>query len=392
MNAGCFIEEMAKKGQKKQLVKKRTAFSLSLDREKRVLYFTQNLFPENHLMKKFELSLYWWCQLMGWGSAALFWCYYAYRDGLSTPWFIYNVLSSFIVGIGSTHLYKLFSYRYNWHLLSIRKLLPIMFLGVFSLLIIYTIFNFLISYSIYGDATLDRETLIGMVSGGLRYNAIWVLAFHMYHYARRESKNELEKARLETIAMEAQLHQLNTELNPHFLFNSLNSVKALILENPQAARKALVILSDILRYSLNISKKGVIRLEEELVQIEDYLRMEKIRFEERLEYQLNIAPLSKRAIILPLSLHNLVENAIKHGISKRVNGGNVELKSEIINDRLLLEVRNDGQLIQENSGGLGVKNLKERLQLMYGSEASFSLKNINGSQVTASIQIPLRYE
>jgi len=343
-------------------------------------------------MKEFRLSLYWWCQLLGWGSAALFWSYYAYQSGLSTPLFLYNVLSSFIISVASTHWYKILSHRYHWHLLSIRKIIPIMVLGVLSLLLIYTLFNLLISYSIYGYKALNREVLIGMVSGGLRYNAIWVLAFHLYHYARRESKIELEKARLETVAMEAKLHQLNTELNPHFLFNSLNSVKALILENPHAARKALVILSDILRYSLNISKKRVIRLEEELVQIEDYLRMEKIRFEERLEYQLDIDPLSRQAIILPLSVHNLIENAIKHGINKRVDGGRIELQSSIIDDQLLLEVRNDGQLIANEPGGLGIKNLKERLQLMYGTKASFSLKNINGSQVSASIQIPLRYE
>jgi len=237
------------------------------------------------------------------------------------------------------------------------------------------------------------EVLPGMISGGLRYNAIWILAFHLYHYAKRESAIEIEKTKLENEAIKAQLHQLTAELNPHFLFNSLNSIKALVNYQPEEARHAIVLLSEILRHALQMTKKENILLTEELQQVEKYLELEKIRFEERLEYSFRIHTAAKTTTIPPFSLFNLVENAIKHGISQNVSGGTINISADIVEGDLKLEVNNTGQLKndEKNDRGIGIKNIKERLQLLYGARAEFDLFNTSSNQVTAIIKIPLSY-
>ncbi len=344
-------------------------------------------------MKKQKISLYWACQMLGWGSAAIYWSYFAFNDELSFLQSFLSVFLSFCMAIAASHGYKLLSHRYRWHMKSIRQLLPIMFAGTMVLLSIYSIFNFSLNSLIYQRSFNLGEVLPGMITGGLRYNAIWILAFHLYHYAKRESAIEIEKTKLENEAIKAQLHQLTAELNPHFLFNSLNSIKALVNYQPEEARNAIVLLSEILRHALRMTKKENIPLAEELQQVEKYLQLEKIRFEERLEYNFDISPAAKSASILPFSLFNVVENAIKHGISQNVAGGEISVSADIVNGDLKLEVNNTGQLqINEtNESGIGIKNIKERLQLLYGSKAQFDLFNKNNNQVTAIIKIPLSH-
>jgi len=261
-------------------------------------------------------------------------------------------------------------------------------------LLIYSLFNFTFCVNFY-PLPLNRNTAVnvlpGMLGGGLRYNAIWILAFHLYHYAKRESAIEIEKTKLENEAIKAQLHQLTAELNPHFLFNSLNSIKALVNYQPEEARNAIVLLSEILRHALQMTKKENILLEEELEQVRKYLQLEKIRFEERLHYHFDISPEAKNATILPFSLFNLVENAIKHGISQNVTGGEIKVSAHIVDGNLNLEVNNTGQLKTISGKGIGIKNIKERLQLLYGAKAHFDLFNKDNNQVTAIIQIPLSY-
>jgi sensor histidine kinase YesM len=348
-------------------------------------------------MKGLQINLYWYCQLFGWGAAALYWAYYLFNTGsLSTGLACLSVLMSFSLGILASHGYKLLSHRHRWHLKPIKDLLPIMMMGTLALLVIYVVGNFFLSICIH-QLSLNKATAVlilpGMVTGGLRYNAIWILAFHLYHYAKRESAIEVEKTKLENEAIKAQLHQLTAELNPHFLFNSLNSIKALVNHEPQQARHAIVLLSEILRHALHLSKKESITLAEELEQVEKYLQLEKIRFEERLEFTFDISPQAKSASILPFTLLNLVENAIKHGISQNINGGDINISVHIVGGDLKMEVHNTGQLANSpyNGNGIGIKNIKERLQLLHGSRAHFDVFNTNTYQVTAIIQIPLSY-
>lgn len=149
--------------------------------------------------------------------------------------------------------------------------------------------------------------------------SIWVLAYHLYHYSRLEIETVKENARLLMMIKEAQLNNLSAQLNPHFFFNSLNNIKFLVLENPSSARRAIDLLSELLRNSLNSNVGRLISLNDEIDLVRDYLELEKIRFEERLQIQIEINAAASQYSILPLSIQTLVENAIKHGIERRKN-------------------------------------------------------------------------
>src|SRR5690606_18776526 len=160
---------------------------------------------------------------------------------------------------------------------------------------------------------------------GLRLMAIWVLAYHLYHYHQNKLETAKQNAELLLIAKQAQLDNLSTQLNPHFLFNSLNSIKSLIVENPKIARRAVDLLSDILRTSLYEKDAPFITIKEELELVKDFVDLEKIRFEERLNMSIVMESGLENYLILPLSIQLLVENGIKHGIDKRINGGTIKL-------------------------------------------------------------------
>ncbi len=348
---------------------------------------------------KFKLSPYWICQLSGWGLATAYWVY----------WMIYNQHPSLLEGalitiltlvssIGLTHSYYVLAKRKGWHLLSIRALFPIAIIAIVVLALLFTVINIIINYwgsnSCYQCSFWDAvaEARLRIFITGVRLMAIWVLAFHLYHYAQRGAKAETEKAILENKAYEAQMEKLKAQLNPHFLFNALNSVKAMIALDPAKARRAVVLLSDILRSSLHASKRSFILLEEELQQVKDYVEIEKMRFEERLVIELVIAPESLPAKVLPWCLQLLVENAIKHGINQRKVGGRLRIEAYCVAKELYLQVTNDGQLKkEEDSQGLGLQNLKERLALHYGKTAHFEIKNLATEQVKATIKMPLEY-
>jgi LytS/YehU family sensor histidine kinase len=192
---------------------------------------------------------------------------------------------------------------------------------------------------------------------------------------------------------EMYLNQLKSQLNPHFIFNALNSVRALVDENPSKAKTAITQLSNILRTSLVMDKKRVINFIDELNTVQAYLALESIRFEERLRVSYKIDPDSKQYLIPPMMLQTLVENAIKHGISNLVEGGNIDISTNIKDSMLQLRIRNSGQYKglgkkPGKKGGYGLNNTKERLQLIYGSQASFNIYNENDKFVVTEVNIP----
>ena len=337
--------------------------------------------------KPLKISLYWTCQLLGWGSAAVYWSYFQIRDDFPLWIGIGTVLAPFLTGIGSTHLYKRLAHRSGWIHLDLKQLIPRLVLALTALTTCYIVVGYYLVLVPFGD--ISTSGFLGMATGGLRYMSIWLLAFHLYHHARHSRQAEINQAEYEKLALAAQFKQLNSELNPHFLFNSLNSVKALILENPKAAREAIDLLSGMLRSSLQYTDGKLIPLQEEIRRISDYLALEKIRFEERLQYSFDIKPETRDIRILPLSLYNLVENAIKHGISKSKSGGHIKISSFVEDDKLHLVVVNDGTLGDTSGNGVGLQNVAERLRLVYGPVASLDLKFLTQNQVASSLILPV---
>jgi two-component system, LytTR family, sensor kinase len=194
--------------------------------------------------------------------------------------------------------------------------------------------------------------------------------------------------------IEIELKNLKSQLNPHFIFNALNSIRALVDENPAKSKQAINQLSNILRSSLASDKKGLTKFDDELKIVKDYLGLESIRFEERLKTEFDIHPESQNFLVPPLMIQTLVENGIKHGISKLTQGGVVQVKTSILNRKLKIHIRNSGHLIngaKRSKTGLGLKNTIQRLKLIYGDDASFRIVNENDNFVLTEIIIPQNY-
>jgi two-component system, LytTR family, sensor histidine kinase AlgZ len=189
-----------------------------------------------------------------------------------------------------------------------------------------------------------------------------------------EASREAEARVMETniLAREAELKALKAQVNPHFLFNSLNSISALTSVDPPKAREMCILLSEFLRMTLGLGEKSVIPLSEELALLGRFLAIEKVRFGARLRVEENIQEESKTLLVPPLVLQPLVENAVVHGIANLPEGGAIRLASQCQDGRLFISVENtfDAEATPTRRGGLGLANVRKRLEGRYGTEAS----------------------
>jgi len=226
----------------------------------------------------------------------------------------------------------------------------------------------------------------------------WIIlgVFMALYYYNRYRDREVELVVMENELNNAQLSALKMQLQPHFLFNTLNTVSALISSNTKDAQRVLARLGNLLRTLLDQNKKNFIRLEDEINYIKNYLDIEQIRFMDRLivEYKIDVEGLN--AIVPNLILQPLVENAIKHGFSNRPEGGKIIISSFIKDKRLHMEVGDDGkgcdncEELTLNSG-IGLRNTRERLEKIYKSDFSFILSSELEKGFKVQIIIPLNY-
>ncbi len=349
---------------------------------------------------KRPISLYWKIQVLAWSLTAFYWGFVAFLDGhfiwrLGISDFILDV----IIGISLTHAYRSFSKYYGWHQFELRKLVWRIFFSVIVLAVLYVFFTltklYCIRWLILGQNEMSffesfKSLRLQVFITGTRLMAIWILAFHLYHYAIREIEIAKENASLSMAVKEAQLNQLTAQLNPHFLFNALNNIKFLVTEQPQSARRAIDLLADLLRNSLHTNSNELIPLHQECQLVKDFLELEKMRFEERLEINMEVDADLMNRLVLHLSIQTLVENAVKHGIEKKRQKGFIHVKIVQEQDLLCMSVQNSGQLDTSISNvGIGLKNLKERLSLHYNTKASFEIKMYDNNIVEAKILIPI---
>lgn len=222
---------------------------------------------------------------------------------------------------------------------------------------------------------------------------LWTTIYYIWHYIENSRKNELDKVHLEKTVKELQLKTIKSHINPHFIFNALNSIRALVDENPGRARTAITELSNILRSSMQAEKLETAPLERELGLVKDYLGLEHIRFEDRLQIEYEIDEDTLDQQVPPMMLQTLVENAIKHGISKQVDGGKIKIISDFKDDHHELVVQNTGHLENNiSSDGFGIASTQNRLKLLFGNAAGFEIKNVNGNMVQAKVIIPVNLQ
>lgn len=237
----------------------------------------------------------------------------------------------------------------------------------------------------YFSNSVDSFSVIVCWSGlyfGIKY----------YQLLQQEKQNALKAS---TMAHQAHLKMLRYQLNPHFLFNTLNAISTLVLIKENDTANAMVSrLSDFLRYSLDKDPIKRVPLEQEIQAIDLYLDIEKVRFEDRLTVIWDVAPDSRQALVPSLILQPLIENAIKYAIARTEEGGTISIHAKSFGQDLLIEVADngpganivDGQL--QRHGGVGLPNIRERLQSLYGNNFSFVIAHNKPSGVKISIRIP----
>ncbi len=219
----------------------------------------------------------------------------------------------------------------------------------------------------------------------------WSVLYFGYHYFEKSREQEIRNIKLVSSKNEIELQNLRTQLNPHFMFNSMNSIRALIDEDPGNAKMAVTKLSNLLRSTLIAGRRDLVSLQDELEIVKDYLDLEKIRFEERLDFELDVEPALKSKKFPPLLLQTLTENAVKHGISKLAKGGEVKVIGRIHEGDMMITVLNSGKYEPgkgSTSTGIGLENSRRRLDILFGPEAQMAISNHDG-MVRTQVVLPI---
>ena len=349
---------------------------------------------------------YWTFQLIGWGSFALINTFFAFSFDKISPVFFKRLGIFLLLGIIFSHIMREIINRMGILQKNLNKQVFQFFLLTFCLALLtsYISIEVVTGFKLLRadeKELLARQNisywinkLLLVLSSGFSYFIlffIWSLIYFMYHYVTKSRKQQLDTLRLESLVKELELQTIKAHINPHFIFNSLNSIRALVDENPKRARAAVTELSNILRSSMHTEKMETVTFEKELSIVKDYLALENMRFEDRLKVEYEIDEDTLDQPVPPMMLQTLVENAIKHGISKHINGGVVKVISDFKEDYHELIVQNTGQLNGKiDTEGFGISSTTNRLSLLYGDKARFEIKQINGSIVQAKVLIPLQ--
>lgn len=218
---------------------------------------------------------------------------------------------------------------------------------------------------------------------------------HAVDYYTKFKEREVRASQLEARLAEAQLAALKRQMNPHFLFNTLNSISSLMYVDPNAADAMLARLSELLRLALDADGEQEVPLARELAMLSRYLEIEKIRFEDRLRIEVDVAPALLDARVPALSLQPLAENAIRHGLARRPEGGTLRVHAARDDGKLRLAVEDDGaglplQEARDGGDGIGLGNLRARLEQLYGEAQRIELADRPGGGATVEITIPFR--
>lgn len=346
-----------------------------------------------------EKSIYWMAQIVGW---FLFVLLILFQNMLTGPvdfgiWIF--LFLNFAVGLTLSHLMRIAILRFGLLRMKISQVLPrVIFLsiltGVLATLII-ALSQVLIyqsdSSGFLRSPMVLVELIIPFTMVFLIWNVLYFAAIYLKNYEREEVKN----LRLTASVTEAELRNLRAQLNPHFMFNALNSIRALIDEDPVKAKMSITQMSNILRSSLTSGRRKFVALEEEMKVVRDYMALEKVRFEERINFSFSIPEHLHKVHIPPLLVQTLVENAVKHGISRLPDGGKIRIEvSEIPEGIIELKVINTGTYLptepqRVDSTGIGLANSKRRLNLLYGKDSDISITN-KDNQVICRVIFPIK--
>lgn len=357
-------------------------------------------------MERAKHRLYVLCQLMGWGGLTVMQLLYqdAADSRRNTP--IHDqaiVVMIMLQGLLLTHYSRRLIKRWGWMTLGWTSLLPRVAGMSVAMSALWSLVGFGYVYAVLGEPW-NAKFGPGFVISAATINGVllfigWFCVYFIYHAFERLRRMQLEQLQLAASVKEAELRALKSQVNPHFLFNSLNSLRALIDEDAPRARESVTRLANMLRYSLQSGQQEIVALEEEILIVEDYLALEQIRHESRLRVHWDVADEARSRAVPPMLLQTLVENAVKYGISTRREGGEVRITAAVESDQLHIGVSNPGDLASVpsasaaragSSTGVGLRNASERLKLLFGDRARLTLTSEPIGCVTAHVLIPLK--
>jgi two-component system sensor histidine kinase AlgZ len=350
--------------------------------------------------------VYWIFQLTGWGMITLtrFFAGVAVLD-LAWPRLLLELLLVNAFGLALSHWLRDFVRRNRWRALPIRKL-------AWRILIVSFVCGTpigIVTEFTYLSALQDPELFLREYAPALQLHfalpfaivleiANWALIFIMWlaiyfsAIALREHRSaQLKQSELARALQLAELRLLKSQLNPHFLFNALNTVRSLIADNPARAQNAVTRLAKTLRYTLTSPQNELVTLSQELDIVADYLELESMRFEDRLRIEIQVPDVAAEVHIPVMLLQTLVENAIKHGIAQLPSGGLVRVSATVQSEMLVLEVENPRPPapVRAAADGVGLQNARDRLRLLFGERASLELDLSRPSVATARLRIPV---
>lgn len=337
-------------------------------------------------------SSYWLLQSIGWFTYAMIGVIvsFLFYDSVDV-WVILAQFFGAIVMFLSTHLLRYKMKLDGWLRLKIQKLILRL---VPTLMVISILANgIVVGYTMLTTDIIDVDNFSPLVFllfsfQTFVYFSLWTAVYLIIYFFRNYKKEEVEKWQLQTAVKDAELIALKAQINPHFLFNALNNIRALILEDHMKARDMVSHLSELLRYSIQFNDNEKVTIDEELEIVNKYLELESIHYENRLHYEILTKEELGKCRIPPMLIQLMAENAVKHGISQVKNGGDILISVSKEGKNLVLEVCNTGKLKKNLGSGIGLKNATDRIRILFDSEPDLELKQ-QGNMVSSKLKLPL---
>lgn len=363
--------------------------------------------PAHAVIRPHASRSYWLCQLGGWGLYATVEATAA-TNILRLPLgrSLLELAGFAALGVALTHVLREVLWRRAWGRLPLHALVPrILGMALLLSLPVAAITDYMSIAALWGPEQVELRDL--PIPAELIHHArglilvlnvtvlfiVWAVLYLTITALRDQRSAALRQSELTRALQLAELRLLKSQLNPHFLFNSLNSVRALIADDPAGAQKAVTQLARTLRYTLTAGREELVTLARELEIVEDYLALESLRFGERLRIERELAPEAMAVRVPVMLLQTVVENAIKHGIAELPAGGDLRIVAALRGGTLHIEVantrpENTARVFRSEGEGVGLDNAAERLRLLFGAKANLDLDLSRVEVAVARIRIP----
>lgn len=338
-----------------------------------------------------QKKLYWILTLAGWlGMMAIEVLNYTFFIVGHFEWYFVWIFGYYaLLGVSLMHGFRVFVKRtsiFDW------RPRQIWLFAVGSTFLISVIINLLstLPYFFTNPEKISSFYSFIAIFGGtlnsMRYIGVWIIIYFLYQILERSRQLKEAKLESEGVARLMELELLKSQLNPHFLFNALNSIKALVSIDQEKCKDAIVKLSELLRFTLQSGNQNLIPLSDEMEEVKKYFSLEQIRFGERFQFDFQMDEQAGYQLVPPGIVLTLAENAIKHGVTKTPGRSQLKVSATYDNEMLKIEMINPGLLEKTERTGLGLINIEKRLVHIFQDRAAFAVQPINGS-VKATISI-----